>query len=85
MFPRSSMEFYLVLSSMYNEGHLIILIFCKHVHRKLPAGTELSMCYITFHYKVKTNKVKKRKEENVLFNDTVITFYLRLYGVRHGK
>ena len=57
MFPRLSIEFYLVLSSMYNEGHLIILIFCKHVLRKLPAGTELSMC----HYKVKTNKVKKKK------------------------
>ena len=25
------------------------------------------------------------KEGNVLFNDTLNTFYLRLYGVRHGK
>ena len=25
-----------------------------------------------------------RKEGNVLFNDTLNTFYLRLYGVRHG-
>ena len=24
-----------------------------------------------------------RKEANVLFNDTLDTFYLRLYGVRH--
>ena len=24
-----------------------------------------------------------RKEENVLFNDALYTFYLRLYGVRH--
>ena len=24
-----------------------------------------------------------RKEENVLFNDALNTFYLRLYGVRH--
>ena len=24
-----------------------------------------------------------RKERNVLFNDTLNTFYLRLYGVRH--
>ena len=24
-----------------------------------------------------------RKEENVLFNDALSTFYLRLYGVRH--
>ena len=24
-----------------------------------------------------------RKEENVLFNDALNTFYLRLYGIRH--
>ena len=30
----------------------------------------------------KKNKVG-RKERNVLFNDTLNTFYLRLYGVRH--
>ena len=29
------------------------------------------------------NKNKKRKEGNVLFNDALNTFYLRLYGVRH--
>ena len=28
-------------------------------------------------------EVKTRKEGNVLFNDTLNTFYLRLYGVRH--
>ena len=27
--------------------------------------------------------IEGRKEENVLFNDTLNTFYLRLYGVRH--
>ena len=26
-----------------------------------------------------------RKEGNILFNDTLNTFYLRLYGVKHGK
>ena len=26
---------------------------------------------------------RERKEGNVLFNDTLNTFYLRLYGVRH--
>ena len=40
--------------------------------------------------RIETNKVKKecylmegRKEGNVLFNDALNTFYLRLYGVRH--
>ena len=30
-----------------------------------------------------TRHVKGRKEGNVLFNDALNTFYLRLYGVRH--
>ena len=28
-------------------------------------------------------KERGRKEENILFNDALNTFYLRLYGVRH--
>ena len=27
--------------------------------------------------------VDRERERNVLFNDTLNTFYLRLYGVRH--
>ena len=27
--------------------------------------------------------VKRKKEANVLFNDVLNTFYLRLYGLRH--
>ena len=36
--------------------------------------------------KQKIKEIKERKKErerNVLFNDTLNTFYLRLYGVRH--
>ena len=42
-----------------------------------------------FYKIIEINKVKKknaiqwRKERNVLFNDALNTFYLRLYGVRH--
>ena len=28
-------------------------------------------------------KLRNKKEESVLFNDALSTFYLRLYGVRH--
>ena len=28
---------------------------------------------------------RERKEGNVLFNDALNTFYLRLYGIRHGR
>ena len=29
------------------------------------------------------NKGERERERNVLFNDALNTFYLRLYGVRH--
>ena len=32
---------------------------------------------------VKDHSDSERKEGNVLFNDALNTFYLRLYGVRH--
>ena len=32
---------------------------------------------------VKDHSDSERKEANVLFNDTLNTFYLRLYGIRH--
>ena len=32
---------------------------------------------------VKDHSYSERKEGNVLFNDTLNTFYLRLYGVGH--
>ena len=31
----------------------------------------------------RTHKERGKKEGNVLFNDALNTFYLRLYGVRH--
>ena len=33
--------------------------------------------------KEKLNGLEGKKEKNVLFNDALNTFYLRLYGVRH--
>ena len=33
--------------------------------------------------KKKKNRKRRRKEGNVLFNDALNTFYLRLYGIRH--
>ena len=46
----------------------------------LPAA-ENSVCHFIIYF-VK-NCLKWRKEGNVLFNDALNTFYLRLYGVRH--
>ena len=39
------------------------------------------MVYIL--YVIKDNLLLNRKEGNILFNDPLNTFYLRLYGVRH--
>ena len=49
------------------------------------------MFYLTTHtthfiygYMASDMVKEGRKEGNVLFNDALNTFYLRLYGVRHG-
>ena len=44
---------------------------------------EREMFYLTTHSTHFTILIVKRKEGNVLFNDALNTFYLRLYGVRH--
>ena len=44
----------------------------------MPGVTASSSC---FHLRLLTRV--KRKEGNVLFNDALHTFYLRLYGVGH--
>ena len=46
------------------------------------------MFYLTTHsthfiYGYMASDIWQRKEVNVLFNDALNTFYLRLYGVRH--
>ena len=33
--------------------------------------------------RTKNTRMERKKERNVLFNDALNTFYLRLYGVRH--
>ena len=39
--------------------------------------------YLPYSYLLSCNIYITRKEGNVLFNDALNTFYLRLYGVRH--
>ena len=38
---------------------------------------------ISMGYAMRRPKTERERERNVLFNDTLNTFYLRLYGVRH--
>ena len=39
--------------------------------------------YMASNIWLRTILIVRRKERNVLFNDALNTFYLRLYGVRH--
>ena len=49
---------------------------------RFPIKQELYYCLILSHPGESTNG-EGRKEGNVLFNDSLNTFYLRLYGVTH--
>ena len=50
------------------------ILFGVKTHKKAENTTQ-SLLYVSF--------AVNRKEGNVLFNDTLNTFYLRSYGVRH--
>ena len=41
------------------------------------------MCIFYHVVEFKDTKRNRERERNVLFNDALNTFYLRLYGVRH--
>ena len=46
-------------------------------------GSDESKYALDIRHSAVQVRCKGRKEGNVLFNDTLNTFYLRLYGVRH--
>ena len=52
-----------------------------HLRAKLPRNPKQISAFPNQTEK----KVSNSHLERVLFNDTLNTFYLRLYGVRHGK
>ena len=58
-----------------------ILIVRKETRRQ--DNTYHGLCYTSRGTLAGTRSVFRRKEGNVLFNDALNTFYLRLYGVIH--
>ena len=46
-------------------------------------ATHFIYSYMASNIWLRTILIVRRKEGNVLFNDALNTFYLRLYGVRH--
>ena len=61
---------YLVEYHIYTHYHLHTLSFCLNI---LRAFTNSSSEIV----------LQQKKEGNVLYNDVLNTFYLRLYGVQH--
>ena len=56
---------------------------CRHV---TPNTSHLSNPNYRYFFRLmarRHNSIVKRKERNVLFNDALKTFYLRLYGIGH--
>ena len=60
---------------LYCHGYFSRLFHTQHL---LPA-----LCILKSSENASVRLKESRKEGNVLFNDALNTFYLRLYGVRH--
>ena len=59
--------------------HVCVLAICVHICITECARTHAHIYVFCFNL---ITKIRER-ERNVLFNDALNTFYLRLYGVRH--
>ena len=77
-------------------NRLCIYINCRSFDNHCSLGTNPNWLFIqslvgfrSLQYEVVSKRMETRhiykKEGNVLFNDALNTFYLRLYGIRHGK
>ena len=66
-----------VRSILHGVDPLIIFLFQPVCEQACNKGR--GMCYPVCGI----GRGERRKEGNVLFNDALNTFYLRLYGVRH--
>ena len=64
----------------YKTIHIVcddtdVFVLLVHFYKTLNITSELLM--------LSTGSTTRKQEGNVLFNDALNTFYLRLYGVRH--
>ena len=63
---------------MYREGHSVLnIIYVNYVSTPPPSYLTSDVGVVVGGYET------SERERNVLFNDTLNTFYQRLYGVRH--
>ena len=67
----------LIINNKYNNNMSeFLLAFSERASTFCIAGI---LCFVSFLY----SKGERERERNVLFNDALNTFYLRLYGVRN--
>ena len=67
----------IIINNKYNNNMSeFLLAFSERASTFCTAGL---VSFVSFLY----SKGERERERNVLFNDTLNTFYLRLYGVRH--
>ena len=66
-------------ANMFKPIKLVIKM-CHQINYNLPDHIEAMKSWL---YEVRHMVMEGRKEGNVLFNDALITFYLRLYGIRY--
>ena len=97
--PLSYFSLQPMLHDWCNKGRGMCYSVCGMVHIKEPlllirksslcggSGFPLSLSEwsisLSQHFCLINPRMKRTKEGNVLFNDALNTFYLRLYGVRH--
>ena len=83
--PLSYFSFQPVLHDWCTKGCSMYYPVCGMMHIKEPLlliGMSIPCSSFNCNLTLYTFKTVSRKEGNVLFNDALNTFYLRLYGVR---
>ena len=89
--PLSYFSFQPVLHDWRNKGHGMCYPVCEMMHIKEPllpigksspcGGSRFPLSLSEWSFTICHIIIRKGKERNVLFNDALNTFYLRLYGV----
>ena len=77
---------YVIISVCFNHNlptvKPITQIYAEHVITIIPSHSYVIIS-VSFNHNVIHCAFRLSKERNVLFNNALNTFYLRLYGVRH--
>ena len=68
--------------NLQNDDITNVLVTQNNTPKEVSGNTELVYIFVTWSLKCAV-VFNSERERNVLFNDALNTFYLRLYGIRH--